>query len=183
MTASVMQGSYANLVFIKTRKVVQMHVEFPLEYAEKLVSMFGAPNPESEIAVAVARLDIESKDSTPDVNFSDAGSSKGKTPDLDSGNAGSSPAPAAKREWHDLPRAEQAGIRCGEGGFQDWMTEKYGVSAVLPPEDGTAIAVRSLCMVKSRSRLDINEEAGKRWDALDTEYLQAMGRMAEDRGG
>lgn len=160
-----MQGSYANLVFIKTRKVAQMHIEFPLEYAEKLVSIFGAPNPEAEIPVVVARMK--------------AGSFKGRTPDFESGNAGSTPAP--KEHWNEMKLAKQAGIRCGEEDFIIWVCNACGFSSVNKWNTAdSARAVRQLCLVTSRAELDTNSEAGKRWQALNLEYEQATGRAARE---
>lgn len=53
---AVIQGAYADFKLVKTRGVVQMVIEVPIEQAREVVDMFGIPNPASEISVAVAAL-------------------------------------------------------------------------------------------------------------------------------
>lgn len=52
----VITGTYADFKIIKTRKVAQMVVEFPIEQAESFVSKLGLPKPHEEVWVAVAML-------------------------------------------------------------------------------------------------------------------------------
>ncbi len=52
----VITGTYADFKIIKTRKVAQMVVEFPIEQAESFVSKLGLPKPHEEMWVAVAML-------------------------------------------------------------------------------------------------------------------------------
>lgn len=61
MTASVMQGDYCDLRFIKGRKVIQVVLEFPIEAGSQFVSMFGTPDPSKTVPVAIARLDPNAK--------------------------------------------------------------------------------------------------------------------------
>ena len=56
MTNAALQGTYSDLKFIKTRKVVQMVLELPIEQGDKLVEIFGVPQPDNEVRVAVARI-------------------------------------------------------------------------------------------------------------------------------
>ncbi len=52
-----MQGTYSDLKIVKTRKVVQVIIEIPIEAANTFVEMFGMPNPAEEVWVAIAELD------------------------------------------------------------------------------------------------------------------------------
>ena len=52
----VIQGTYADFKLVKTRSVVQMVIEVPIEQANTLVDMFGIPNAGTESWVAVAAL-------------------------------------------------------------------------------------------------------------------------------
>ena len=89
-----------------------------------------------------------------------------------------------KKRWHEMSRAQQAGIRCGEPAFQGWIQQSVGCEYGrndLDEDDKAAWAVRGYCGVSSRSYLDSDEQAGRLWDALDAEYRQAMGMEAEQR--
>jgi len=44
MSDAVFTGTYSDFKIIKTRKVAQMVVEFPLEQGEKFINSFGLPN-------------------------------------------------------------------------------------------------------------------------------------------
>lgn len=56
MTDAVMQGAYSDFKVIKSRKVIQMVVEFPIESSASFVEMFGIPQPHEEQWVAVALM-------------------------------------------------------------------------------------------------------------------------------
>src|SRR5690348_9616241 len=50
-------GSYADLKIIKTRSVVQIVVEVPLERGKEVTDLLGLPQPNAEIPVVIARMD------------------------------------------------------------------------------------------------------------------------------
>lgn len=56
MTKAVLQGDFVDLRFLKSRKVVQVIVEFPIETGPEIVAAFGTPNPAITVPVALARL-------------------------------------------------------------------------------------------------------------------------------
>ena len=59
-TNRIVQGTYADFKLVKTRGVVQMVIEIPVgEAAENFMEMFGLPNPNEEVWVAVAELNRE----------------------------------------------------------------------------------------------------------------------------
>ena len=57
MSDSIMRGAYSDFKVIKSRKVIQMVVEFPIESSNSFVEMFGIPQPHEEQWVAVALMD------------------------------------------------------------------------------------------------------------------------------
>ncbi len=92
------------------------------------------------------------------------------------------PAPPEKvrRPFHDLPLSQQAGIRCGDGGFARFLenTGRLGVGFETTP----AAFVRSTCCGgESRSFLDSREDYADEWRDLNAEYEQWAGLAAEDR--
>lgn len=73
-----------------------------------------------------------------------------------------------KRDWRDLPPAQQAGIRCEESAFVHFLKEQR-------PDDwnetqDTADCVRLICGVTSRSELSSNQKARVIWTQLDSAY-------------
>ena len=57
MSQAVVRGTYADFKLVKTRSVVQMIIEVPIEEAQKVTNSFGIPTPSEEKWVAVALLD------------------------------------------------------------------------------------------------------------------------------
>ena len=58
-TNRIMKGTYSDYKLIKTRGVISVSVEFPIEQAEEFVRMFGMPKPDTEKWVAIAGLNEE----------------------------------------------------------------------------------------------------------------------------
>lgn len=94
-------------------------------------------------------------------------------------NPSRSDAPA-KRRWSKMSRAQRAGMLCGEADFRRWLWAKNDLKWEDAMGDA-AEAVRILCNVVSRTEFDTDAAAAARWDALETRFLQATGRMAVDR--
>lgn len=117
-------GNYADLRAVKTRSVVQIVIEVPIEQGEAVVSMFGFPQPGKEVPVALARL-------------------VGKVPSVE---------PVEKRTWDQMPRAAQAGIRCAEESFKRFLREEH--LATINEDDDAAATVRGILDVRSRSQLN-----------------------------
>jgi hypothetical protein len=57
MTKAVITGTFSEVKFIKTRSVMQLCVEIPIEQADMALHVLGGvPQPGNEVHVAVARL-------------------------------------------------------------------------------------------------------------------------------
>jgi hypothetical protein len=56
MQDSVMAGTYSDFKLIKTRRVFQMIIEFPIEAQKEFTDAFGLPMPDAEQYIAVAKL-------------------------------------------------------------------------------------------------------------------------------
>lgn len=173
-------GTYADLKFIRTRRTAQVVIEIPIERAGEVVDLFGAPQPDAEVWVALARLNPEKV----------AGSSNGRTSDFGSEDAGSTPAPAAKRRFEEMPRSQQAGVLCNDERFQEWLKTicptiwENAHRDLRYADDGGAVAgeaVRVLCDVGSRA--DLNDHprapAPMKWDRLVAEYRRSQ-RVDDD---
>jgi len=64
MEDKVIQGTYADFKVIKTRKVLQMVIEIPIEKADEFTNKFGMPDPSIEKWVAVAHLKSSAQNTT-----------------------------------------------------------------------------------------------------------------------
>jgi hypothetical protein len=149
-------GTFSDLKIVKSRSVVQVVIEVPLEQGEKVIQAFGMPQPGSEVPVVVARLKTQPE-----------APSKGANPDRSA---------AAKDRFRSLPPPEKdrakCGVLCASSGFQRWIGAK-------DEEEATKI-VRSL-IGGSRSLISEDEAVHAKWIELLTEYELATGQLAEPR--
>lgn len=141
MTAArIIAGDYADLKTVKTRSVVQIVIECPIEEGETVVHMFGFPQPGKPVKVAIARL-------------ADANIIEGTT---------------AHKHWDELPLSQQAGIRCNEESFQRFLREDGGSN--VNTTDEAATYVRMICGVNTRAALVSNQDAARKWRDLDARF-------------
>ncbi len=88
-----------------------------------------------------------------------------------------------KRPFRELRRSAQAALACDWPEFQDWIDER-DPDATSRPRIGafvTANLLRDRLCITSRARLDTDEAAAARWDALFTQFEAETGRMPEVR--
>lgn len=150
---AALQGSLVDIRNVGTHKSVKLTIHVPEELTEHVIELFGWPTAVKPVSVALARL-------------VDAGASNGRTADFESANEGSGPSPATKerRRWQDLSVGEQAGIRCGEFAFREFLALEDSVFQVYDL-DMAADALRDRFKVASRK--DIPRDT---WEAFDSEY-------------
>jgi hypothetical protein len=143
---AAIRGTFADFRLIKGRKVAQLVVELPIEEADAaLATLGGLPQPATERWVAVARLN---------------GSAKPE-------------AAKEKRRWDDLKAAMQAGIRCNEPAFWQFVQEEYNAPA--RDEESAAKFVRRYCGVKSRSEINLSPNSSEAWRRLESKYKAWLG--------
>lgn len=137
-----LSGDFADIRTVKSRSVVQVLVEFPIEQGEAIVKMFGFPQPSNPVKLALARL--------------------AEAPQIE---ATSNVLPGPRR-WTDLTPTIQAGIRCNEPAFQRFLREE-GQSGVND-EATAATYVRFACGVNSRA--DLKGKSAQKWGEIDRAY-------------
>ena len=208
MTEAVLSGSYAGFRLVKTRRVVVVEVEVPIEALQRVLDVLGTPDPATETPVAIARLtetgrghecpggdqaaplpertaaappsstaaELEQETGAP------AGASRppNSIPAERGGKPRTSLASAVKRQWDELTRAQQAGIRCGEERFEEFLQRNY-LMKMRKAEHDPAEFVRRHCGVSTRAHLDTDSIAAAMWDTLDAEYRRFAGLEAEPR--
>ena len=159
-------GSFAKIVPVPSRNVVQIIVEIESEAADAaLKALGGFPIPGSEKPVAVAQLT--------------------KTPEKPVLTPEASAKGVAKQErkpWGELLPSQQAGILCDDPEFQKWV---YRQLNWVWHEESTVAAnntktwVRTNCNVISRRDITAGSEAERVWKGITERFMRDTGRMAE----
>lgn len=163
---SAFQASYADWKLIKTRKVVQIVFEVPVEQAGLAYEVLdGMPNYGSEVWCAIARLNLKQEEAA-----------KPRPSSPDKAPAGGAPRAAAK-SFHEMPAGQQAGILCREPAFIKFLSEELAAMVhgcrVVNAEQAT-IYVREFCGVLSRSEIETQPTAMGRWRRLVSDYRAWM---------
>lgn len=78
--------------------------------------------------------------------------------------------PKGKLDWREVQPAAQAGIRCAEPRFRDYLAVEHGINTKTAQE--AAEAVRTLCGVNSRAQLGVNHKARALWHSIDSGYRE-----------
>lgn len=164
MTTAAFTAAYADFRLIKTRGVVSISFELPVEQAQAALDVLGGmPVAAAEVWCAIARLNNGKEVMPPDDKHSRLPTPETTPRQNERASAG------AKRAWVDLSLPQQAGMLCADIKFQKYLKEKYG--SALDPTDGDAADwVRWYCGVKSRSEIRTGTHAADKWHKLESEY-------------
>ena len=155
---AAISGTFSNLVVVKTRSVVQMIIEVPIERAHEVTDAFGWPQPGSEIHVAVARLKTEAVE-----NKRPPAQSRAELARRLCGVA-------AFQEF--MLRKYSVDCNWAEGADRYYFTSEW---------------IKQECGVNSKSELDPPDgnatgyAPAEAWDKLVSEFRQATGKEAERR--
>ena len=158
MDSRIIQGTYSDFRYVKTRSVVQIIVEVPIEAAEAALELLGIPNPGSEKWVAVALLGDDEQSIAP-----------ANTPTTNG------PTEKSKRKWDDMQPSQQAGIMINDPDFVAWTEQRYSNIGASADE-----RVKTFCGVSSKAELS-EEHPLRHWNYLLDEYRKDTGRIAEQR--
>lgn len=147
---NVFMATYTDVKIIKTRGVVQLHFEVPIDNFRHCMEVLGdAPRPDREIWVAIARLNKQAAAADP-------------------------PMSKARRGHWDMKPSQRAGDRCSDVRFQEWL------ASIGRIEDATEEAATTyIRKVAGGSRSNLGspgyEKQTETWDKIDRlfdEYLQ-----------
>jgi hypothetical protein len=140
---AVIQGTFADLKVVKTRKTCQIVVEVPLEMLATVIRHLGGIDPGAETPVVVARLNSvpAAKPSKPDAPLADK--------------------PKGKK------LAQRAAMLCNEPAFRLFLADR---GVLIPDADAAVVWLRQTCGVQSRAELDSNEAAGRCFLDLEADY-------------
>jgi hypothetical protein len=142
--AAIIKATYSEWKMVKTRKVLVLSFEVPLEAQETVQAALGTPMPDAETWVAIARLRQGGAEPV------------------------SEPAPAAIEHQPEPPirrsksLAQIAGILCATGSFQKF--------AGASNEQEAADYIRGHCGVASRAEIDSSENATRVFKDIKADY-------------
>lgn len=156
---SAFQATFSDFRIIKGRKVAQIHLEVPIEAANSALDVLGGvPNPESEVWVAVARLDP--KASAPQFQQADK----------------------PRRRWDEMKPTEQAGIACQDKAFWQFLEILSGWEVgSIDSAENAAGEMRNVLAITSRKALDKVPALAGSWQRLYADFLTWSGRTPEAR--
>ena len=171
---AVVMATYAEWAMVKSRKVLRLVFELPLERQGEVLSTLGAPMPDKETWCAIALLNPAS---TRDVSEAPR------------------PVPLDRRPAGEMSRSEQGKARYAEASdqrkavtraallaqderFQEWAIDGFGCGS---GESGAAEFIRVYCGVSSRGDIETNDQAYRRFLKLEETYKFTTGQMAEPR--
>lgn len=170
MNAEPILADFVEIKQVKTRSVVQLVFEIPIEAGDAAHKKLGGfPLSGESRPCAIVRLN------------------PGETWDPETGEVDDLPPPVrvqAKagpeptydgRPWRSLSPSVQSGILCGSKAFMEWIgAADAGAAARL---------VRSRCgCERSRSELDKDKAKAERWHRLASEFFRDGSRLLQEPG-
>jgi hypothetical protein len=165
MTAAAFQATYSDWRLIKGRKVVQVVFEVPLEGAAIVHDVLGGmPDPSKSVWCAIARLNNEKGVMPPESKHSTT-----ETPP----RAERETPRGARRSWHEMSPAQQAGILANDPKFQRFVLERgtFGNERLLEQNaEGAAEFIRISCAVSSRADIKPGSNHAALWESLVSRF-------------
>lgn len=170
-SGAAFSAAYSDWKLIRTRSVVQIILEVPVEQADHAYSVLGGmPLSGEEVWVGVARLNMEAKEVMPDTaanarhnNVSPASDTPDRAP----------PARARTPVAPDKRLAQRAGILCADPVFQRWLRETNSAMRIMNEGTGeqrAAEIVRAKCGVKSRSEIIPGTPEAEAFDRMVSQF-------------
>ena len=143
------RATYSDMKLVKTRQVAQLIFEIPLaEFDAAYEVLGGMPNPSNERWFGIAAIKPEGRPVP----------RQEKQPQPD----------GAKRDWRDLPPAQQAGIRINEPAFGAYLKENHSDEW---HETGDADAcLKMILRITSKTEIKADPRREMLWRQLDDAY-------------
>jgi hypothetical protein len=142
-------GSYSNMIVVKTRSVVQVVIEVPIERGGEITDLLGFPNPSAEVPVVIARMDPEKLRPQEPAQIEHANDDPPYKP---------------------RPLSQIAAMLCTKPTFKRFIYEGSDGWDHIPTTDEAAEWVRSVCQVGSRKELDTAPEAAERFRKIRAQH-------------
>lgn len=160
--ARVIRATFADWATVKTRKVLRLSFEVPLEQQAEVLTMLGAPMPDKETWCAIALLNA----AAPPPAAASARSEQGKERYRNAGDMEKALIRAAR-----LPK---------DARFREWVAKVTDWGSC--EESDAASYIRDICCDgQSRKFIGEIQKYYDRFVRMETAYLIAAGVLAEPR--
>lgn len=156
---AVIRATFADWRTVRTRRVLQLVFEIPLEQQQFALSILGAPMPDRETWAAIALLaePVGQPEKPKDLARSMAARTRYQQADV-------------------MERARQrAGMLPKDQKFRAWLR--------VTSEDDAAAYIRRACKIASRRDIASNPDAHERFLRVETDFMMFTGQLPEDRSG
>ena len=156
---AVIRGAFSDWRPVKSRSVLQLVIEVPIEQTQEVLDRLGVPIPgvEKWVAVALLKADAAPVEQTKPVNDDDGEVRRSAEERRDQ----------PQRKWSSMKPSQQAGMLCADPLFLRFIIEEHEDGATDPAE-----WVRWHCEVKSRLDLDINGYSAGKWNRLAADFFR-----------
>lgn len=159
-------ATYSDFRLVKSRKVLQIVMEVPIEQATDALNKLGFPDPSGSVWCGIVVLDKQtSRPPLPDAT----------TAAPQSGEETAAPS-KPRRPFHEMPLSAQAGMRRKEPLFWQYLRDNRGFD--VDGEDDARDFIRDLCGVTSCSEILPNTRAAGYWLSLERSYQQWLTTQA-----
>ena len=153
------EACYSDFKLIRTRKVVQLIFEIPIEHANiALNALGGMPNPAADVWCGIAVLDLKA--------IKETGASA-PVRETESDHHGDRP---VSRSWHELEPSQQAALLCKDASFQAFLAADISVDRHVINEEAARNEVLVRCKIGSRSQIKPGSSAAQLWRTLVSDY-------------
>lgn len=163
MTEAVL-ATFADCKFIRTRSTMQLVLELPIEQADEALKVLGGvPQPGTErwVGVALAPKERKSILDSPEHKAEQASRNEAFKTSVEA-------IEKQHRPFQSLKLSQQAGVRCNDQQFQDYIWAMSDAQVEI--EETATTLCKKYLGVTSRSELDTNDLAGAKWKKLEADY-------------
>ena len=145
---AAIRATYSDFKLVRTRKVAQLVFEVPIEGAEAIVNTLGLPRSDTDLWVAIARLqDVPTPQQRNEMQRI-AQSEEPKVAD---------------------PMVREAGMLAKDPRFRKWVAECVGDGQMCGEADAAEF-IRHHCGIESRRELSTNPKARAKWVKLRGDF-------------
>ena len=137
MPSDAFSASYSDWKLIRTRGVVQIVLEVPIEAADHAYNVLGGmPNSASEVWVGVARFKpgTEVMPAVPKAR-----------PEKPPASEDSATPARARKSWHEMTPAQQAGVLCNEMPFYSYLYNRHNTLQSWKDDADAALTLVESC--------------------------------------
>lgn len=177
MTAAAIRATFAQYAMVKTRGVLVLHMEVPLERQAEVFAALGYPLPGNEVWCGIARLVPEAQQPGDRRAENGIGAQEPTPARVAASEQGKARYAAAS----DMERALVRACRLPKDGrFREWLSAETNTAA-LNEDEAVQYLRDACCKGGSRKLIAENRLCFDAFVAMETEFLIAAGILAEPR--